>query len=470
MLWSYDGQVKRYVTQMMRLLSNFPVMDGRGNIKQVPVTYGNISRQVGHILKDNSENKLPSAPRISVYITDLQLDRNRLTDSTHTHKVNIRERKFDEETQSYTTEQGPGYTVERLIPTPYTLKCNADLWTSNTDQKLQLLEQMLVWFNPSLEIQTTDNFVDWTSITVVDLDNVNFSNNSIPVGVDSEIDVATMSFTIPIYISTPAKVKKMGVITNIITSIHDESRGNIEDGVTAPELNAYDDSLYSGASDEDGSRIARSSLSDNQVNVNYNQYSIFVSDGVAQLVERGRVGVRSWDEVIEVHPGEYVPWAARIFINNYDVDSIFVGTFSINDGDPRMIHIDWDVDSLPSDTPLMGKTGMDYIIDPTDYNPTSIKYPGLRILILEDLGSPDNTSGPTAWKNNNGSDPVAGANDILEWTGSEWITVFGSSEFVGDVVYSTNLNTGEQYKYFNGEWTLSVDGEYPIGTWRIDLQ
>ena len=76
MLWSYDGQIKRYVTQLMRLLSNFPVKDGKGNIKQVPVTYGNLSRQVGHILKDNSENKLPSAPRIAVYITDLQMDRD----------------------------------------------------------------------------------------------------------------------------------------------------------------------------------------------------------------------------------------------------------------------------------------------------------------------------------------------------------------------------------------------------------
>ena len=33
----------------------------------------NITRQMGHILEDNSENKIPSAPRISVYISGLQL-------------------------------------------------------------------------------------------------------------------------------------------------------------------------------------------------------------------------------------------------------------------------------------------------------------------------------------------------------------------------------------------------------------
>ena len=53
------------------------------------------------------------------------------------------------------------------MPTPYTLSMKADIWTSNTDQKLQLLEQILVLFNPALEIQTTDNYIDWTSLSVV---------------------------------------------------------------------------------------------------------------------------------------------------------------------------------------------------------------------------------------------------------------------------------------------------------------
>jgi len=71
MLHFYDGQIRRYTTQMMRILSNFPVKDGKGNLKDVPVTYGDLTRQVASIIRENSENKLPSAPRISVYITGL---------------------------------------------------------------------------------------------------------------------------------------------------------------------------------------------------------------------------------------------------------------------------------------------------------------------------------------------------------------------------------------------------------------
>ena len=51
----YDFQIKRQLTQFMRFMSNFCYMDGKGNIVQVPVRYGDMSRQVGAILNKNSE-------------------------------------------------------------------------------------------------------------------------------------------------------------------------------------------------------------------------------------------------------------------------------------------------------------------------------------------------------------------------------------------------------------------------------
>ena len=64
----YDGQIRRYITQLMRIMSNFPVKDGKGKITTVPVMYGDLTRQVANLIRDNSENKLPSVPRMSVYI------------------------------------------------------------------------------------------------------------------------------------------------------------------------------------------------------------------------------------------------------------------------------------------------------------------------------------------------------------------------------------------------------------------
>ena len=69
----YDGQIRRYITQLIRLMSNFSYADGKGALVQVPVMYGDITRQVGAIIRDNSENKIPSAivatnPQITVFL------------------------------------------------------------------------------------------------------------------------------------------------------------------------------------------------------------------------------------------------------------------------------------------------------------------------------------------------------------------------------------------------------------------
>jgi hypothetical protein len=74
--------------------------------------------------------------------------------------------------------------------------------------------------------------------------------------------------------------------------------------------------------------------------------------------------------------------------------------------------------------------------------------------------------GPDAWKNLDDSDFAAFANDIVEWDGQRWHIVFDASA-TSNVVYTTNLNTGTQYKWQDGEWILSFEGEYPDGTWRL---
>ena len=53
----YDGQIRRYVTQFMRIFIGFKYQAGDGTQKSVPVMYGDLTRQVASIIKDNSENK-----------------------------------------------------------------------------------------------------------------------------------------------------------------------------------------------------------------------------------------------------------------------------------------------------------------------------------------------------------------------------------------------------------------------------
>ena len=135
---------------------------------------------------------------------------------------------------------------------------------------------------------------------------------------------------------------------------------------------------------------------------------------------------------------------------------------------PQVLLLNWDTDSFPSDTVIAARTSIDYIIDPTNFNPTTIRTSGVRLLLLEDVGNADATESPIAWQNADNSGLVAKANDIVEWNGSKWIIVFDSTAAT-EITYTTNLNTGVQYRFNNNEWLLSIDGEYPVGTWRVEL-
>jgi hypothetical protein len=468
----YDGQIRRYITQMIRLMSNFSYKDGDGKLTQVPVMYGDITRQVGHILRDNSENKIPSAPRIGVYITGLELDRDRLADASFVGKVHLRERDYDETNNEYLNTQGKNVTVERLMPTPYKLTVSADIWSTNTEQKLQIMEQILMLFNPSLEIQTTDNYIDWTSLSVVDLESVNFSSRSMPTGTESEIDVGSLTFTTPIYISPPVKVKKLGVITNIIMSMFNEDTGNVDLGATMPELKRYNDEFGEGVfmEDKDGTTTRKDTAG--LAITAYNDYDLLVLGNTAQLIHRGVVGNTNWNGFFEALPGTFRSGLSQLQLTRLDINQSVNGTVAVNPTDETTLIINWDEDTIPSDMVLTGSTGdrnkIDYIIDPTNFNPTTIKSNGVRVLLLGSIGSATNTDGADAWKNNDGTDFIASENDIVEWTGTKWQILFDSST-VSDIKFVTNLNTSIQYKWTGTEWVKSIEGEYRNGAWRIQF-
>ena len=483
MQFFYDGQIRRYITQIVRLMSNFAYKDGKGQLKTIPVMYGDITRQVAHIIRDNSENKIPSAPRMAVYVTNLEMDRTRTADATFVSKIHVRERAFDDNNEEYLNVQGANYTVERLMPTPYTLGVSVDIWSTNTDQKLQILEQILMLFNPSLELQTTDNYVDWTSLTVLDLTGITFSSRGIPTGTESEIDIATLQFTTPIYISPPTKVKKLGVITKIITSIFNEQTGSIDLGTSMPEMKAYSDDKASSEinTNADGSvdtsKIVRPDA-DAVIGTTISDYDIIVLNNIVQIVDKGVIGTTNWRKVLDAYPGIYQAGISRILLERSDISSTVSGTFALNSLNENQLIVNWDADTIPTNTVINGVTNrgnVDYIVDPLTYNPTAAKVSGLRLLILNDIGSATNTDGADAWKNSNGSDFVAQANDIIEWNGTQWNILFDASananfnDSTVTTIYTTNLNTGVQYKWNGDSWLLSFEGEYRKGTWNLSL-
>lgn len=152
----YDEQIKRYLIQVIRIFSNFKVREftEKGTkYNRVPARYGDSSRMVASILRNNSENVINSAPFIALTIQSIQPARDRTHEPFLVDTQQVAEREFNKETGSYSSTQGNLYTTQRYMPVPYNLTFNIDIWTTNTDTKLQILEQIFVLFNPSIQLQ-----------------------------------------------------------------------------------------------------------------------------------------------------------------------------------------------------------------------------------------------------------------------------------------------------------------------------
>jgi len=479
----YDGAIRRYLTQTIRVFSEFTVRYGDGTLHRVPVGYGDGDRQTTSVIRQNSENTLNSIPRISVYIHGLDLDKDRLADSTFVSKKHLRERDING--NAYTNNRGRNYTIERLMPTPFKLTMKVDIWSANTDQKLQILEQILVLFNPSLEIQTTDSYIDWTSISVLNLDSVAWSSRSIPVGNDTPIDIATITVDTPIWISPPVKVKQLGVITKVIAGITDADSPNVTGFGTDYVVPSYIQSALM--------TNVISCVEDFTIEVLSNQITLY-SSHVTDLSNSASFDIpthyeppKKWDEIFEKYPKKFVGGVSRVFLMQPNGTEIN-GTVTTNPDNESVLIVNWDTDTLSSNTGIDSSghldTDIDYnptlrsnspgtfdaIINPLNYVPRDhTLYPGLRFLLIDDIGNEINQDGADAWKSNDDVDLVAHANDIIEWDGNQWNVIFDSIHEMDTMIWQTNTYTSIQYLWNSKAWVKSYEGMYTVGKWRLEL-
>jgi hypothetical protein len=227
----YNEQLRQYRLQFIRAFSNFYVQTGNSGstgspqLIRVPCMWGDQSRLAATIVQGNSENKIPTVPFISCYMNGISLAADRRQDPQLITKVQVNERLYDTELGQYTDKIGNRYTVERHMPVPYNVTMQVDIWTNNLNIKEQLTEQLLVLFNPMIDIQTSVNPLDWTVLTVIELqDSIAWTSRSIPIGTDNPIDVMSMQFKIPIWLNPPAKLKRQAIIQEIVTNIVEGSK------------------------------------------------------------------------------------------------------------------------------------------------------------------------------------------------------------------------------------------------------
>ena len=526
----YDNQIRRFLLQFAKIFSNWYVTKGNdpnGNpiIVRVPIMYGDASRQASTIIANNSASNLPSAPLITYFINGLEYDQRRTQEPYFVEKQNIRQRTYNAETQSYDTTQGQAFTVEKLMPVPYTLRIQVDFWTTNYQQKLELIEQLGTLFNPSLEIQSTDNFIDWTSLSVVYQDGLTFSSRSIPQGTGNPIDVLSWKFYIPIWLTTSAKLRKFGVIHKIITSIYE--------GSTIQDM--QDDDLLLGTRQKISPYGYKLLLIGNSLqllpqNEPFDPPNSNLSRPVSPDTDL------YWPSLLNLY-GAYKPGLSQIWLENPYMDTEIVGTIVVDPLDDRYLIYAIDPDTLPTNT----LEPVDSVINPQLTGPNSGlpgPTPNKRYLLVEDISpdtsawgliigsvtgissNPENmtvtsavpggkymiaTVGTTNYIALGASDNVVGtifvlnnvtpdgtgtvykiedaeANDIIQYNTDlgVWFVAFDSSEFLDEVQYVLNLNTQVQYRWAptpeqpgnvqpaqEAQWMKSYEGFYNAGDYSI---
>lgn len=447
----YDKQFRRYIQQFIRLFSGFQYVKGytdQGDpvYHTIPTRYGDISRMAAHIQRENTENTLSTVPFISCYVTNLQPDVNNRMFPQFEEKMTVIEKKYNKTTNSYENTQGNVYTVSRHMPVPYTLSMQADIWSSNTEQKLQILEQILVLFNPSLNIHTTNNALDWSSLSVVELTNTQWTNRGIPAGVDDIIDISSLSFDMPILINPPAKVQKNSMIHTIITNLHEVATGEAADINTLTDINSISTSYVVTTLD------------------NYKMKFEVSSNGIATAKILNRAGAAevglTWTKVLKAF-GELRSGVSQIRLkqttNPSDTTNDIVGTLSLN-GDETLLTVTLDTNTIPANT----QPTVDAVINP-QYN-----YPGDgtltaatsgdRYLLLDEIPS-GGTWGTIS----------ANKNDIIEYNGTIWSVTFDASNNTASTHYTTNTTTLDKLKWTGEQWINAYEGTYNPGFWRLYL-
>lgn len=454
----YDGQIRAYIVQVIRALSGFQTEIGRnsdGSVKYrtVPVTYAPQDKQVAAIIKNNSENTVLSTPQMSVYITSIDMSAGRRQSPNFVSTQSVVEREYDQISEKYTAVRGKSYTVEKFMPVPYDITFQVDIWTSNLHQKCELLEQIMVLFNPGIDIQTSTNALDWTALTTMELQSVTWSTRGIPVGTSMDIDLASFTLRVPAWINPPAKVQRQRIIEQIITNISELHKEEI----------ARNADIDNAAID-----WARGDLFGRQI-VTPGQHHVFVEGNTIRLLGEHNEPLNelnepwNWINLFELY-GKYRPGVSQIRLKTTedmdDHDSDVVGTIEVDQEDPSVLYYTIDIATLP----MNNLPAITAVIDPhrtwpgKPDSPLPTPQAGDRYIILNKIYAHTNWGGFEA-----------NANDIIEYDPAGfWFVAFDSSQISDDYTL-LNTRTGKQLSWRGQQWVVTIDSSYAPGYWRIAL-
>jgi len=261
------------------------------------------------------------------------------------------------------------------------------------------------------------------------------------------------------WITPPAKVKKLGVVERIIASVYD-AQGDLTNALTNSDL----------------------LLGTRQRFTPYG-YQILLIDGKLQALRQQQVidepneslvppdspsSNLLWHSVIGMY-GTLRPGISYVTLEQPDGTDVS-GTVAYDPTDDRFLLFTVDTGTVPPNT-LAAVTA---VIDPLTSGPgdgLTLATAGQRYLFTQATGSYDNPglTNPDAWAGTGGQPLIARANDIVEYTGTQWQVSFDSVSSPDNIQYVTIITTELQYRWTGSAWVKSYQGLYQGGSWSLVL-
>lgn len=198
----YENQIRSYIRQFMSIFYGLHVKTGKGECEEeyisVPCIMGFRDRVVSALMAGNTQNRIAQIPAMSAYMVNLEMAPERRKVPSYLD-------------QRVTMPVGGVFpddltTLKRYMPVPFNMELELSIMASNTDQLYQILEQILVLFNPDIQIQKSDSPFDWTILSSVELTNITNEENY-PIAERGRLIIWSLTFKMPIYIGIPMGVR-----------------------------------------------------------------------------------------------------------------------------------------------------------------------------------------------------------------------------------------------------------------------
>lgn len=203
-------QFKKYISQFMRVFTGFQYDTGNDDTKTIPVRYGNMDRIAASVLSKRDFLTNGSIPMFSAYLISIQRDDEERRSRYHMDSIPNLTKPTDERT-----------VTNRLMGPPFIMTMGLSIYASSLTELMEILEQILLVFNPRITIAVDTMALNGDYLTDVTLEDIQ-PDVQMPMGSDKRVVMMDLTFSMPIRLKYPTR-ETDNIIKEIRARVIDET-------------------------------------------------------------------------------------------------------------------------------------------------------------------------------------------------------------------------------------------------------